>query len=135
MSFESFVAAAIQIVSGSDVSENLAAAAELIEEATLQDARLIVLPENFAIMGRDETDKLKVRGTNLVRSTPKELKPLAGGRAQRKPPVPMSQVKCIPAGCQHPTSILVSLVNPALIPPGYGSMGILSGGGATLTTG
>lgn len=61
MSFESFVAAAIQMVSGSDVSENLAAAAGLIEEAAAQDARLIVLPENFAIMGRDETDKLKVR--------------------------------------------------------------------------
>ena len=95
MSFESFVAAAIQMVSG----------------------------------------KAFFFEWHLVRSTPKELKPLAGGRAQRKPPVPMSQVKCIPAGCQHPTSILVSLVNPALIPPGYGSMGILSGGGATLTTG
>ena len=53
MSFEPFVAAAVQMVSGSDVSENLAAAAGLIEEAAAQDARLIVLPENFAIMGRD----------------------------------------------------------------------------------
>ena len=40
MCFESFVAAAIQIVSGSDVSENPAAAAGLIEEAVAQDARL-----------------------------------------------------------------------------------------------
>lgn len=61
MSFEPFVAAAIQMASGSDVRENLAAAAGLIEEAAMQDARLIVLPENFAIMGRTETDKLKVR--------------------------------------------------------------------------
>jgi predicted amidohydrolase len=59
MSFEPFIAAAVQMVSGSDVSENLAAAAGSIEEAARQDARLIVLPENFAIMGRTETDKLK----------------------------------------------------------------------------
>ena len=61
MSFEPFIAAAVQMVSGSDVSENFAAAAGSIEEAARQDARLIVLPENFAIMGRTETDKLKVR--------------------------------------------------------------------------
>ena len=60
MSFEPFIAAAVQMVSGSDVSENLAAAAGSIEEAAEQDARLIVLPENFAFMGRGETDKLKV---------------------------------------------------------------------------
>ena len=60
MSFESFVAAAVQMVSGSDVSENIVAAEGLIKKAAEQDARLIVLPENFAIMGRDETDKLKV---------------------------------------------------------------------------
>jgi len=61
MSFEPFVAAAIQMVSGANVDKNFAAAAGLIEEAVQQDARLIVLPENFAIMGREETDKIKVR--------------------------------------------------------------------------
>jgi nitrilase len=61
MSFEPFVAAAIQMVSGPDVSENLATAEGLIQEAAVQDARLIALPENFAIMGYAETDKLRVQ--------------------------------------------------------------------------
>ena len=61
MSFEPFIAAAIQMVSGSDVGDNLAAAAELIGRAAKQKSRLIVLPENFAIMGREETDKIHVR--------------------------------------------------------------------------
>ncbi|MDG4595613.1 MAG: carbon-nitrogen hydrolase family protein [Candidatus Contendobacter sp.] len=53
--------AAIQMVSGPDVAENLAAAAELLAQAAAQGARLAVLPENFALMGQRETDKLAAR--------------------------------------------------------------------------
>lgn len=50
--------AAIQMVSGPDVADNLAQAGGLLAEAARRGARLAVLPENFAIMGRHETDKL-----------------------------------------------------------------------------
>ena len=53
--------AAIQMVSGPGVAENLAAAADLLAQAAAQGARLAVLPENFALMGQQETDKLAVR--------------------------------------------------------------------------
>ncbi len=50
--------AAIQMVSGSCVEANLQAAARLIGEARASGAELVVLPENFALMGERETDKL-----------------------------------------------------------------------------
>jgi nitrilase len=53
--------AAIQMVSGPGVAENLAAAADLLAQAADQGARLAVLPENFALMGQREGDKLAVR--------------------------------------------------------------------------
>ncbi len=53
--------AAIQMVSGLDVAENLAAAAELLTQAAARGARLAVLPENFALMGQRESDKLAAR--------------------------------------------------------------------------
>ncbi len=53
--------AAIQMVSGPDVAENLAAAAELLARAADQGARLAVLPENFALMGRHEEEKVAAR--------------------------------------------------------------------------
>jgi len=52
--------AAIQMTSGPDVATNLATAARLLEEAAAQGAVLAGLPENFAIMGRSEADKLAV---------------------------------------------------------------------------
>ena len=55
------IMAAIQMVSGPDVAENLAAAAELLAQAAARGARLAVLPENFALMGRRESDKLAAR--------------------------------------------------------------------------
>jgi nitrilase len=55
--------AAIQMVSESDVAANLATAAELLAEAAGRGAQLAVLPENFALMGRRETDKLAVQET------------------------------------------------------------------------
>ena len=42
--------AAVQMVSGADVSANLASAARLIAEAAQRGASLVVLPENFAVL-------------------------------------------------------------------------------------
>ena len=53
--------AAIQMASGPNVSANLAEAERLIQLAVNAGAKLVALPENFAIMGVKETDKLKVR--------------------------------------------------------------------------
>lgn len=53
-------AAALQMTSGPDIPANLARAGELLEEAARQDARLAVLPENFAFMGLADTDKRSV---------------------------------------------------------------------------
>jgi len=52
--------AAIQMGSGSQVSANLLAAERLIAEAVTQGAEFVVLPENFALMGKTEQDKLAV---------------------------------------------------------------------------
>ena len=53
-------AAAIQMASGPNVKANLAEAEKLIKTAVQQDAKLVVLPENFAIMGMTEKDKVTV---------------------------------------------------------------------------
>ena len=50
--------AAVQMASGPVVSENLDEAARLIDEAVSDDAGLVVLPENFAIMPRNDADRL-----------------------------------------------------------------------------
>lgn len=56
-----FRVAAIQMASGPSVTANLEEAARLIEEAAAQEAKLVVLPEYFCIMGMKDTDKLTVR--------------------------------------------------------------------------
>lgn len=53
--------AALQMVSTPRVEENLRAAARLIDEAVLQGAELLALPEYFAIMGMRDDDKVKLR--------------------------------------------------------------------------
>jgi predicted amidohydrolase len=53
--------AGIQMASGPHVSANLAEAERLIEIAVEQGAKLVALPEYFAIMGIKDTDKIKVR--------------------------------------------------------------------------
>ncbi len=53
--------AAIQMASGPNVGANLSEAERLIEIAVNQGAKLIALPEYFAIMGLKDTDKVKVR--------------------------------------------------------------------------
>jgi len=53
--------AGIQMASGPHVSANLSEAECLIEIAASQGAKLIALPEYFAIMGLKDTDKIKAR--------------------------------------------------------------------------
>jgi len=67
--------AAIQMASGPNVKANLAEAEKLIKIAVQQKAELVVLPENFAIMGTAETDKIKVAekyGSGLLQDYLKE---------------------------------------------------------------
>lgn len=53
--------AAIQMASGPNVEGNLNEASRLIAIAAGQGAKLVALPENFAIMGTTDLDKLAVR--------------------------------------------------------------------------
>ncbi len=54
--------AAVQMASGPNVSANLIEAGRLITRAVRDHAaKLVVLPENFAIMGLTEQDKVKIR--------------------------------------------------------------------------
>lgn len=53
--------AGIQMASGPFVTANLSEAERLIEIAVAQGAKLIVLPEYFAIMGLKDTDKVAAR--------------------------------------------------------------------------
>jgi nitrilase len=54
------IVAAIQMASGPNVKANLSEAEKLIKTAVQQDAELVVLPENFSIMGMTETDKVAI---------------------------------------------------------------------------
>ncbi len=53
--------AAIQMASGPNVAANLAEAERLIGSAVEQGAKLVALPEYFAIMGLKDTDKVAAR--------------------------------------------------------------------------
>ncbi|MGB5261090.1 MAG: carbon-nitrogen hydrolase family protein [Gammaproteobacteria bacterium] len=55
------VVACVQMASGPNIGANLLEAERLIQEAVGQEARLVVLPENFALMGNTETDKVEAR--------------------------------------------------------------------------
>lgn len=61
-----FRVAAIQMVSAPEVEANLAAAGRLIAQAAAQGAQLVALPEYFCILGRHETDKVKVSETDAA---------------------------------------------------------------------
>jgi nitrilase len=49
------------MASGPNIGANLLEAERLIEEAVSQQARLVVLPENFSLMGKSEQDKVMHR--------------------------------------------------------------------------
>ena len=53
--------AAVQLASGPNVKGNLQEAGRLIEMAAAQGAKLVALPEHFAIMGLRDNDKVKAR--------------------------------------------------------------------------
>ncbi len=53
--------AAVQMVSGPRVAENLATAGRLIEDAVAQGAELLVLPEYFPIIGAADADRVRAR--------------------------------------------------------------------------
>jgi nitrilase len=53
--------AAVQLASGPNVKGNLNEAGRLIEMAVAQGAKLVALPEYFAIMGMHDDDKVKAR--------------------------------------------------------------------------
>ncbi len=53
--------AAVQMASGPQVQANLLEAGRLIAQAAADGAGLVVLPENFALMGLHETDKVALR--------------------------------------------------------------------------
>ncbi len=53
--------AAIQMASSPSISFNLLEAEKLISEAVKAGAKLVALPENFALMGTHETDKLNAK--------------------------------------------------------------------------
>ena len=54
------IVAAIQMASGPNVPANLAETEKLIRTAVQQDAELVVLPENYALMGMTENDKVAI---------------------------------------------------------------------------
>jgi predicted amidohydrolase len=54
------IAAAIQLNSSADRDANLAAAQRLLRQAAQAGAALAILPENFALMGAKERDKLAI---------------------------------------------------------------------------
>ncbi len=53
--------AAVQMASGPQLTANLLQAESLIAQAAKDGANLVVLPENFALMGHTEEDKLKIK--------------------------------------------------------------------------
>lgn len=57
---QKFIAAAVQMVSGTDVAANLARAAALVAKAAAAGAAFVVLPEYFCLMGRQDGDKVAI---------------------------------------------------------------------------
>jgi predicted amidohydrolase len=56
--------AAIQMASSPNVGSNLLEAEKLIAEAAKAGAKLVALPENFALMGEHELDKIRIKETD-----------------------------------------------------------------------
>ncbi|MBS1174720.1 MAG: 2-oxoglutaramate amidase [Burkholderiaceae bacterium] len=77
MQTETLVVACVQMVSGTNVADNLKSAEHGIAKAANQGANLVVLPEYFCIMGQQDTDKVAIaedyRASNPDASTPIQL--------------------------------------------------------------
>lgn len=58
MTTDSLTVAAVQMVSSDVVDDNLAVAGKLIAQAASRKASVVVLPENFAFMGRQDDDRI-----------------------------------------------------------------------------
>jgi nitrilase len=56
--------AALQMVSGTDLTANLAQARKLLQAAAIAGAELAVLPEYFCLMGLHDSDKLAIQEPN-----------------------------------------------------------------------
>lgn len=56
-----FRIAAVQMVSGPDIAENLHEAGRLVAEAAARGAKLVALPEYFPLISGNETDKVRAR--------------------------------------------------------------------------
>ena len=68
---KSYLAAAVQMTSVSDVDKNLAQAEDLIQLAVNRGAELVCLPENFSFLG-DESEKTKL-STEIAEKSEKFL--------------------------------------------------------------
>ena len=77
MQTETLVTACVQMVSGTNVANNLKFAEQGIAKAANQGANLVILPEYFCIMGQHDTDKGAVaedyRASTPDASTPIQL--------------------------------------------------------------
>lgn len=63
--------AAIQMASSPNINSNLLEAERLITEAVAAGAKLVALPENFALMGQNEQDKIEQKeqdGVGLIQN-------------------------------------------------------------------
>lgn len=67
--------AAVQMVSGSNLLDNLQTAARLVGQAADQGAKLVALPEYFCLMGQQESDKLSI--AEVYQPSPLMLPPQA----------------------------------------------------------
>lgn len=66
---ETVTAAVLQMSSGDNVGDNLRLADSLLSDAARQRCSIAFLPENFALMGRQEEDKVAIaedRGSGLI---------------------------------------------------------------------
>lgn len=69
--------AAVQMTSTEDVVHNCAVVKKLVAQAAAAGAKLVLLPEYWAIMGLYETDKLRVAQRNLHDELPQFMSTLA----------------------------------------------------------
>ena len=60
MSDKKTMVAAVQMASSPNVEANLLEAEKLVAESAEAGARLVVLPENFAFMGKEDKDQLSI---------------------------------------------------------------------------